>query len=80
MVIPYKEHIIKLESEKYPFHDIKNINITEIKEIGNGNMEVRYGFTVVSRMDSKWSLNRRETRIFNLMEIRDERINQILDV
>lgn len=76
----YNEYIIKVESEKYPFHDIENITITNVKEMGNGDFEVNYDFTVVSRMDRRWSLNRREKRTINLMQIRDERINQILDV
>jgi hypothetical protein len=79
-MIYFKEYIIKVESEKYPFFDIKNIDIRDIKEIGNGSFEVNYDFSVVSRMDSKWSLNRREKRVLNLMQIREERINQILDV
>lgn len=76
----YKEYIIKIESEKYPFHNIENIIITNVKELDNGNFEVDYDFTVVSKMDKRWSLKRREKRTINLMQIRNERINQILNV
>lgn len=82
-MVVYKEYIIRVEGEKYPFFDIENIVITNIKNIGD-KIEIGYDFNVVSRMDRKWSLKRREKRIVSLSEIRSELrneiINQILDV
>lgn len=77
---PYKEYISKIEGEKYPFYDIENIVITDVKEMGNGDFDVSYDFSVVSRIDNKWSLRRRDKVTINLMKIRNERINQILEM